>query len=481
MKVVRNKTELGVWLPKKLFSSLKEKIEEYNAKGSKPRLEFEIAAYLANLVIHIPLKAEDKYENGWVPICSAPYKNLFYFKHYMDFLVDNEFLIKHHIKHSTSSKTCQKYKLCARYNKQIIALNPISDKDFFFKGINSFKRERMAEAKKKCNHLTKWLNPELLTIDSKNALYFINKKYNSTNEINKKNKRIYIVKSIESKHWGFSRAGQDDRLHSILSSLPKDLRVFIQFDGNPLTSLDIKNSQPFIFSTILNQLINPNVNLLNNYLSSRKYKELYTSIISDKFRQTLDNQKLQSFIKEVLYGKFYEDYGDILFRELIYWEDYEKKCHLNETIEINKENKKLKRTIIIHTPFETRRKVAKHIIMKSLFSSAGSNQNIIQVFQKYYPEVYRVIQHIKKGKEKNFFPILLQNIEANCVLDYCTKNIAKKYPKMPLFTIHDSIVTTYPYKDILDEEFGKYLKLYFGLQPKLEPEPWKLNLFSACN
>lgn len=43
---------------------------------------------------------------------------------------------------------------------------------------------------------------------------------------------------------------------------------------------------------------------------------------------------------------------------------------------------------------------------------------------------------------KRDLPILLQHLEADCVLDYTCKKIAKKYPDMPLFTIHDSIITT---------------------------------------
>ena len=79
MKILKNKREIGIWLPKKLFNNLKEKIDEHNQLGKNPRLNFNKAAYLLNLLFYIPMKKKDKYENGWVPICSTPYKNLKYF------------------------------------------------------------------------------------------------------------------------------------------------------------------------------------------------------------------------------------------------------------------------------------------------------------------------------------------------------------------------------------------------------------------
>ena len=66
-------------MPNKLFKNLKEQLIEYNQLGTIPKLNLAKAAYLLNLLYYIPLNAKDKYEDGWIPICSEPYKNL---KHY---------------------------------------------------------------------------------------------------------------------------------------------------------------------------------------------------------------------------------------------------------------------------------------------------------------------------------------------------------------------------------------------------------------
>ena len=474
MKIYINKKEIVVWLPNKLFKNLKGEIEEYNQLGTKPKLNFATAAYLMNLFFYLPLKTKDKYENGWIPICSDPYKNLKYFRNYMSFLVSNKFIYESDLSYSTTSKNCKRYKLGGSYGKQVVAYHLIKDNSYFINKINQLKIDRMNKADDKCMHVTKWLEPELLTIDYQNALSYTNKNYKGMSKliIRKKNKRIYSIKSIENKCWSYSRQGLDNRLHSILTSLPKDIRNYIKYNNESLISYDIKNSQPFILASIINQLINPNINLINNYIDSNNNK-LYTSIMSDHFRNSLDINKLQSFINQVMDGTFYEQYGDILYKEGLLSEDINKQCYLTK---IMNNPKKVQVSL---EEFDNRRKAAKHIVLLTLFSSEKYHSEIIKIFKKYYPEVYKVTQYIKKNRDKNFFPILLQNIEADCILDYCTKKISDKYPEMPLLTIHDSIVTTNGYFEILKREFEKYLKIYFGLQPNLEAEPWTVDLSDA--
>ena len=41
------------------------------------------------------------------------------------------------------------------------------------------------------------------------------------------------------------------RLHSTLTQLKSDLRQFITYDGHPLVSIDIVNSQPYLSTVLL--------------------------------------------------------------------------------------------------------------------------------------------------------------------------------------------------------------------------------------
>ena len=58
------------------------------------------------------------------------------------------------------------------------------------------------------------------------------------------------------------------------------------------------------------------------------------------------------------------------------------------------------------------------------------------------------------------------------MLNCATRLIAEKYPEIPLFTIHDSIITTEENTALVEEEFRKHLLDYFGLTPQLSRESW---------
>ncbi|MCR8667940.1 hypothetical protein NO995_09625 [Aestuariibaculum sp. M13] len=459
-----NKQKLGVWLPNKLFHALEIKIKDYNKSTTGMKLNLTKASYILNLLYYIPLSTNEKYEDGWIPICSQALLRIKGYKKYIAFLQNEDFLNKKCIEYSTISNACKKYKIGDAYIKHLIDFHWLEDNSNFIKKSNEIKISRMNVADEKCSHLTKWLNPELLSIDSLSALKYIQDTYINDSQIKNKNKRIFIVKSIQNKCWSFSREGLDNRLHSIFTAIPKDLRKYVKYKGEQLISLDIKNSQPFILASILKQIIKPSVNLLNNYLSN-EYNTLHVSIMSDLLYGDQHNE-IQTFINQVLDGTFYEHFGDILYNEGLISKDINEECYIGIPKKI--------RGIWIkkHTNYDNLRKVSKDVVMQILFSSEKHSSEFITVFKKYYPELYRVIQSIKKENEKNFFPVLLQNIEADCILDHCTRYISYKHPDMPLFTIHDSIVTTEPYEAILEEELNRLLGIYFGLKPRLESELW---------
>ena len=470
MKSNINKKKIGVWLPNKLFQALKREINVYNQSTDGDKLNLAKASYIMNLLYYIPSSLNEKYEDGWVPICGEVLNNIKGYKRYINFLQDEDFLDKRCIPYSTEYKTCKKYRLGEAYRKHVLGFHWIEDNSYFIKKTNELKISRMKTADDKCPHLTKWFNPELLSIDSNGALKYTRDIYKKDSEINKKkNKRIYSIKSIENECWSYSRKGLDNRLHSIFTSLPKDLRKFIKYNDENLISLDIKNSQPFIYASILNQLINPSVNLLNNYLSN-EYNTLHVSTMLDLFHSNLNYNEIQGFVNQVLDGTFYEHFGDILYNQGLISKDVNGNCLVYMPKEIKG------KWIRKHVKFESLRKASKDVVMQILFSSENHRSDLIDVFMNHYPEIYRVTQCVKKDREKNFFPVLLQNIEADCVLDYCTRLISNSYPEMPLFTIHDSIVTTTSYRTILEQEFNRLLGVYFGLNPRLETEHWNQQL-----
>lgn len=86
--------------------------------------------------------------------------------------------------------------------------------------------------------------------------------------------------------------------------------------------------------------------------------------------------------------------------------------------------------------------------------------------------MFRIVDAFKDPSYEDF-ALILQRMEAKCVLDHCAKNIAQKYPEMPLIGRHDSLSTTEQYADALFDEFKKQVEGYFGTPTKVEKDVWQ--------
>ena len=66
----------------------------------------------------------------------------------------------------------------------------------------------------------------------------------------------------------------------------------------------------------------------------------------------------------------------------------------------------------------------------------------------------------------------MQNLEAEIILEDICKKIAFKYPEAPIFTIHDSIVTTNKYLQAIKQIMEEVLIERVGYPPVLTIEKW---------
>ena len=78
------------------------------------------------------------------------------------------------------------------------------------------------------------------------------------------------------------------------------------------------------------------------------------------------------------------------------------------------------------------------------------------------------------SKHTNFLAVLLQRIESYLVLEIICKRIALERPKLPIYTIHDSIVTTIGNEEYVKSIMVEMLKSYIGHEPKLKFEYWQI-------
>lgn len=100
-----------------------------------------------------------------------------------------------------------------------------------------------------------------------------------------------------------------------------------------------------------------------------------------------------------------------------------------------------------------------------LFGSNRLKSRLKDIFEETFPGVAEVIR-VHKTKDYRFLPRLLQNIEANFVINGVCRRIMTEMPDAPVYTIHDSILTTRPFvepiRQIMVEDFAR-----LGLTPTL--------------
>ena len=73
-------------------------------------------------------------------------------------------------------------------------------------------------------------------------------------------------------------------------------------------------------------------------------------------------------------------------------------------------------------------------------------------------ELFRLIKEI----QSNYLPIILQRIESFLILDVICKKISFMHPHIPLFTIHDSILTTQGNEAIVEEIMAREIQNWTG-------------------
>ncbi len=109
----------------------------------------------------------------------------------------------------------------------------------------------------------------------------------------------------------------------------------------------------------------------------------------------------------------------------------------------------------------------------------SSKETIKDIFKKLFPTVFGAFHKLKDTDDKihgyKILSVLLQRIESDIMLRYVARELAFKHPELPIFTIHDSIVTldTDEAKAIVSEAISRHFGNIIGKHPKLSIESWR--------
>jgi len=272
------------------------------------------------------------------------------------------------------------------------------------------------------NHLVKNFN-EYLEIDIDSAYLQI-----SNQDVVKHYKNSSTIEEFYSKKWKYSiKKETDNRLHTVITRMNKNLLKFVTYKNERLGEIDIKTSQPLFLFIALNSIFNTTVNSkLKTFLKNKLGKGLQKKLIENG----VDKKELKKFGKIILEGDLY----NYLITKIeiqknsnnkYYYKYFDEKLGRNRTVE-----------------FASKRELMKTATLRAMYGGKGE---IVNDIHEMFPSIKIIINLINKeeglSETKNNLSNILQNLEAYIVLDLMAKDISNRFKEIPLFSKHDSLIT----------------------------------------
>lgn len=200
------------------------------------------------------------------------------------------------------------------------------------------------------------------------------------------------------------RDGTGRRLFTPITSLKRELREYLSFDGQKLVIMDIANSQPFFVNQLLTDSFSPSTFGMD-FINDIEFIA-FTSFAREDKRKAEDVQRYRALTSE---GKLYDYLIEKLEGDFTFDDRYDFKNWFFKMFYSNN---------------------------KTTFSKVGVMKKLMQ---KEFPTIYEYM-HLFKEKHHANFPILMQRVESNIMLDIISTKIMNRNPSVPFFTIHDSIL-----------------------------------------
>lgn len=522
---MKKKTEqtFNVYLPANWVTDLNKALE-INPPKFKTKYKYDYFIYIGQLP-HYLMWSQDELETcatDYLPINSRLLQDRVHdYKEYIQYLMDNNLLESdnHYLPSSKSTGFRYPLKYAHEKPKRAVLTKPSlvkSLKKRFNKGENA--QDGTPSGTPTYDYLTKWfldgklecditkaeeilvqLREEELKagVDSKGEWIGGNKVKRRTGKRRNQQKSDpqtrYLKRystALRIHDASFDTIGADTttgRFHSPMVRLKKPLRPTVTYDGKRLVSVDIKNSQPVLMLGLLNPKVltynstfihsvfhfNPD---LEAYLMSKShtyrvnstYKGINTSsnvpvseilyeyeeggrgtgdiMLVDFITERFYAPDVQEYIYLVTSGTFYENFGD----------------DIAPYLDIKK--------------YGTKREATKKITYKILFGSANNHSGAYKVYKQRFPTMVEIMNLIKHGdSESRTYRTLscaLQVFEADIVLNHCCRIISDERPDLPIFTVHDSIVTLQGEEEYVKSVMERTISKMIGYTPKLECQNW---------
>jgi len=132
--------------------------------------------------------------------------------------------------------------------------------------------------------------------------------------------------------------------------------------------------------------------------------------------------------------------------------------------------------------YQVKRNKVKNILLDQLFADATdpnnrglfcrANKPILDSFTALYPGVLEVYRRIKEVNYKDICS-LFQRIESIAMTGYVCKRLQRDYPEVPIFTLHDCLITTVGNEMLVSRIMAECIDEFVGYVPKMKIKYWR--------
>jgi len=344
---------------------------------------------------------------------------------------------------------------------------------------DQFYKELVSPGATNYSYLGKWFNP-LLKIDGKRARKILVKmyadveankeKYKPKDLIKAKNKllkNLRVIEELEAQHFYCDVDNNIGRFHSNLTNLKKEIRSCITYDGQKLVNIDVRNSQPFLSTCLLEAKfwtynhhglnifkIPSAMNIIAGYIISKQDIKIHGIKAYEYINELMDDIKQYTMSVTFLLKSLNKDHKAYISfaKSSIFY-------------------KKVHRKIYPGKPFDKRK--VKSSFFQYIYSSNKQNYwEEKKLISNAFPSVTRMFKFLKQD-DYVLLSHIMQRLESILIIEVVARRIAAEKPNLPFFTVHDSIATIPSevdyVKKVIKEEFDNYL----GIVPKLGLEKWE--------
>jgi hypothetical protein len=419
--------------------------------------------YVLDLITSIP--ANNKaliLKDGFVPInAKMLQRKVRNYRQYLEYLVANNILLIN--KQYIPGERSRGYKFAEAYLTPVRVISEADNKVSEVRSLNP-SANLTASQRKKYDHLIRWYST-CFQIDPELALLYIRQDYErKQNNPLLKDCDEFTGKCkdpVEQYNSAFLNAEKfsrgafllniDDfgqRIHSPLTNMRSELRNLLTYNKLQLASIDRNNSQPYLSTLLFNPSfwdVTNQPDVLTHKSVGLSLKEVFSSSDVDSFIMLCNNVRssknsdVHKYMEIVKSGTFYE--------------------YMAAQTQTDITDRGKLKAAVFQVLFTDNKFIGQE--------SAAPKRK----FREIFPQVYELFSLIKR-KEKTNMPKLLQRIESHLILLTITKRISVESPSLPIFTVHDSIVTAQGYEQYVAGVMEQAMEEVIGFAPKLTISLW---------